>query len=188
MDSGSPTDRQLGYIDYVAEVRPILVKIARRHVMADADAEDAVQDAVHYCFNRLADYDATRASMFTWVSRMVINYCHNYVDKYKASHPDADIPTEFDDLTPEEPDLRRAQVRRRKAQEPSYIPDWDTQLDVATALAKLPTREAEAVRSIYMEGVTLDDYAREAGMSRRTVAYILKSARQKLSYTFGGLC
>lgn len=187
MDTGVTTDRQLEYIDYIAEVRPSLVKVARRHVMADADAEDAVQDAVHYCFRRLADYDPAKASMFTWVSRMVINYCHNYIDKYKSAHPEADVVTGFDDLIPEPPEVTRAQVRKRKDFEPSYLPDWDTKLDVHSALSGLPTREREAVHAIYMEGVTLDEYAKESGMSRRTVAYILSSARKKLSYTFGGL-
>jgi RNA polymerase sigma factor (sigma-70 family) len=180
------TERQLAYIDYIAEVRPALVKVARKHVMADADAEDAVQDAVHYCYNRLADYDATKASMFTWVARMVINRCYDYADKYKASHPEAEIPTGFDDLE-EPPDVRRAQVRRRKEAEPSYIPDWDTKLDVAKALAGLPAREASAVKAIYMEGATWEEYMKEAKLSRMTLARILTSARKKLSYTFGGL-
>lgn len=84
MPTGSPCEAVLvarlqanddaAFTELVALHGPAMLAVARRILVREADAHDAVQDAFLSAFRTLARFDG-RASLATWLHRIVLNAC-----------------------------------------------------------------------------------------------------------------
>ena len=63
-------------------LQPRLRKAAAYFLGAqDPEVEDVVQHAFLVVFQKLATYDASRASLYTWSARICVNLCYQRMDK-----------------------------------------------------------------------------------------------------------
>lgn len=168
------------YLTAVEHMRPDLIRAAAPNCYAPDDAEDAVQEGIMYRLRKLEQYDATRASLKTWVTIAVIdralntNYHHSKQRVLVKPHPGFPEDTEHTENT------RRAQMKPKPPEELGYDPNPDLRISVQQALAKLPDKERRAAVAIYMEGYSIDEYAEQIGVSSATVDRILVRAKDKL--------
>lgn len=72
---------------------PYLGLVARRYLNDEAETKDVLQDSFVQLFQKLHQFDASRASFKTWATRVVINNC------LKRNAKNQRIPTE--ELSPE---------------------------------------------------------------------------------------
>lgn len=161
-------------------MREDLIETASRHCVVRDEAEDAVQEALLYCYTNLDKYDSTKASLKTWVTKVVIDRARDANDFHIRRHKREAEPEAFDPLKEQDPDVRRAQRKAADGVEPSYNPDYELRCMVKQALASLPPRWRNAVEAVYMRGEAQAVYAAERSIPLRTVEHDLAKAKDML--------
>jgi RNA polymerase sigma-70 factor, ECF subfamily len=162
--------------DVLARYLPRFHRTAYRHLGNEADAEDAVQDALLAAYKHLGQFKG-RAQMSTWLTTIVTNSARMQVRKRpRQLHLSLDEPYGEDQeycladrladsaLTPEE-ECRNAELRRHLLQ----------------SVAKLspPLRRAFELRDLH--GRSVKEAAHTLGLAEGTVKAQLSRARAKLT-------
>jgi RNA polymerase sigma-70 factor (ECF subfamily) len=137
------------------------------------DVEDIAQQVFAKVYISLKSFDF-RSSLITWVYKITVNECFDYLRKRKVRR------------LVYESDLSEDEVRRVENGEPSV----DRQIPADSSLAqrdyvlKLLTRVSEEERMLLMlkevEGYSVEELAEKTGMNENTIKVKLFRARQKL--------
>ncbi len=167
------------YLTQIEALRPQLVEAAEANCATPDDAEDAVQDGVMYCLDRLADYDPEKAALRTWVTNIVIRRALN---NNRVHYRNADLTKEPRGFPDEEDDgkARRAQAKPKPDKEPGYDPNPDLRISVRQALDQLDPADRELAAVVFMEEYTEEECADLLGVTDRTVRRRLVGVKQQL--------
>lgn len=194
------------FLEQAEALRPELIRTAESITRDYGAAQDVVQDAILYAYGdrkhpRVHLFDETKSSLLTYLTRSVVQRANNAKKTLGRLYPSNAIP-QFSDLAtynPTDPsmkavheaglpqvrmqepgDSRRAMSKEKPEGDPSFTPNYDDVLDVHAALALLPVKQREAAVAVFMNGYAEDEYAKEIGVSRPTVARRICLARKSL--------
>jgi RNA polymerase sigma factor (sigma-70 family) len=123
--------------------------------------EDAVQEAVMKTWRLLPRFDVTKAKFSTWVYTIVKSAENDLGDKERRKLP---------------PDLLSLEALKNV---PSNNISAETRYAIQEAVSKLPQKERSIVDRIY-QGDTVEEAAKELGISRATAFRHWSSAQEKL--------
>ena len=123
--------------------------IALRTLGEPEEAADAVQDACLSAFRAAAGYRG-EARVTTWLHRIVVNACLDRARR-RAARPTVPLPTQL----PADPR--------------DQLTDWETSLEVHTALAGLAVEQRMAIVLVDLQGLSIDEAAAVLGVPSGTV-------------------
>lgn len=149
------------FADLIISSTDSLYRVARTILTNDADAEDAVGEAVLKGFSRLETLKNDKYAK-TWLTRILINECYNIL---RSKEADADFSEAEDRARAEErpgPDLAAAES------------------DLYYAMRKLPGEQRMAIVLFYFEGCSIRDISDITGARTGTVKSRLSRGRQRL--------
>jgi RNA polymerase sigma-70 factor, ECF subfamily len=169
-----PTDKELlaahvagdpdAFSQIVYRHRDRLWAVALRTLSDPESAADALQDALISAYRR-ADQFRGDAAVTTWLHRIVVNACLDYLRKAKVR---ATVPLLEDvGLTLEDP---RDSIGQR-----------ETQLAILQALAELPEDQRDAVVLVDVEGYSVDEAAALLECPTGTIKSRCSRGRRKLA-------
>lgn len=154
---------------YQAKVFSIIYGILRNH----NDAEDIAQQVFSKVYFSLKNFDF-RSSLLTWVYKITVNECYDYLRKKKVRKLvyESDF-SEDDALRMENSDVARDQMT-----------PVDTTLARQDYITKLLAKLSEEERSLLLmkevEGHSVEELAEMTGINENTIKVKLFRARQKL--------
>ena len=149
---------EMTYMQSVLGIERTLYRVARSVLNNDADAADAVQEAVVKGWlgrRRLRQPDSFKA----WMTRILINECRN-IQKREGR--------------------RREAERRMNADSALTAPSHDAAGDLREALSALPEKYRLIVTLHYIEGYGYCEIARITGIAEGLVKSRLHQARKAL--------
>jgi RNA polymerase sigma factor (sigma-70 family) len=151
--------------------RPRAIKLARRMLGDGIDAEDVTQEALLQAFLCLASL-RTPGRFGAWLLGIVVNLCRMRIRTKRDWHPAAEwhggrVPEDFTLA-----DLQPSPEATYEVHELHNI--------VLTAIRTLPDDQQQAVRMHYVDGLTLWDIGRLAGVPVGAVKVRLHRARTRL--------
>lgn len=152
--------------ELVARKLPRILSLAQRLLGQRADAEDVAQEAFVRVWKQASQWRRGQARFDTWLHRVVLNLCYDRLRSPRAKHEQAveQLPDAADaDPTPEQ-ELGQAQHSSR----------------VAAALARLPTRQREALVLHYYQELPQADVAVLMEVSVDALESLLRRARNNL--------
>ncbi|MGC4098604.1 MAG: sigma-70 family RNA polymerase sigma factor [Nitrospira sp.] len=154
---------------------PKLVNRARRKCLSQEEAEDIVQDAVVWCLAHLGEYNPKRSSVKNWLygrvdheislaNRAIVRRGQTIVcslEAFKSREDEEGYTIGF---------------------EPGYDPtyEYEVKLSVQQALAKLLPSEWEAAEAVLMDGLTIQEYADDEGLTFKVARGRVDRAKEKL--------
>lgn len=153
---------------------PGVLRLARRMLRNEAEAEDVAQEAMLRLWKTAPDWQPGRAQVSTWLYRVTSNLCTDRLRKKRTTNLD-DIPEPMDD-TPSV--TARMQAR-------------DRAIAMNAAISTLPDRQREALQLRHFEDLSnieiavIMDTTVEAiesllGRAKRSLADKLLNQREKL--------
>src|ERR1700729_2124065 len=154
---------------YQSKVFSIIHGIVRQR----NDVEDIAQQVFTKIYFSMRNFDF-RSSLITWVYKITVNECFDYLRKKKVRK------------LVYESDMSEDEVRRVENSEPALdrTTPADTSLAQRDYVLKLLTRVSEEERSLLMmkevEGYSVEELAAKTGMNENTIKVKLFRARQKL--------
>ena len=162
------------FTEAIIRMTPTLYRIARGQLMAEADQQDAVQEAIRRSWEK-RDSLRNEDWLQTWVIRILLNTCHDIQRHKRRVFPVSEMP-DRPMAAPEYPDLRDALFRlNEKYRVPvilHYIEGYDVKrvseilkIPVSTVKTRLK-RGREKLRDILNEEV-LEDNEAECGLQER---------------------
>lgn len=158
-------DRDRGaFTRLFALLAPRLKSYFLRLVVDPVRADELVQEVMLVVWRRAASYDPRRAAVSTWVFTIARNLRIDVARRERRADIELDDPALVTDL--DRPDEQVDASRRAEA--------------VRTALAALPTEQADVVRCAYFDGMTLADIATERAVPLGTVKSRVRLALQRL--------
>lgn len=123
--------------------------------LAGSDAEDVVQEALLQAWRTRSSYDASRASLRTWLLLLVTDRCRKRVRRLRS--------TPLHDALPE-----------------TGQPDVPPDIDLSRAVGALAPRQRLAVELHYVIGLDVNETAAVMRCSPGTVKSTLYDARARL--------
>ena len=151
----------------VSRWQPLLQRYAQRQLHDEEDARDVVQDTFITVFGRIHTL-RDPAAFPKWVYQILHRRC---VDLIRRRHRTRT-------KTEGEPS--------RHGTDPSVVPNYEAELDVAAALAKLSRESYLAVHLHYLHGLSLQDIADIGAVPVGTIKSRLFNARRLLRRYLGG--
>ena len=154
---------------YQSKVFSIIHGIVRQR----NDVEDIAQQVFTKIYFSMRNFDF-RSSLITWVYKITVNECFDYLRKKKVRK------------LVYESDMSEDEVRRVENSEPGVdrTPRVDSSLAQRDYVLKLLSRVSEEERSLLMmkevEGYSVEELAAHTGMNENTIKVKLFRARQKL--------
>lgn len=146
-----------------ARVAPGLMRLARRMLRDEAEAEDVVQEAMLKLWKIAPKWEPGRAKLSTWAYTVTTNLCTDRLRKSQRMSGD-EVPEQADDAKP---------VDRRLIEE-----DRASALDAA--LSGLPDRQRAAITLRHMEECSNPEIAEIMGLSVEAVESLLSRGRRAL--------
>jgi len=146
---------------------PAIFRFCRRALPAREDAEDATTEIFMKVRDKLDQYDATRP--FTaWLYKVSANHCWDILRRRRIRQ---DLETgEVETLPLEHPDPGQL----------DQLLEASTNLQVRSALDKLPARARMALVLRYYSDMSYDEIAGALGVRRAFVGVVLLRARHQL--------
>lgn len=138
-------------------------KIAGAVLANPLDVEEVVQDAFIKAFAYIASYERRRASLSTWLGRIVYNKA---LTAWRATNTRQAVS--IDDLTTEIPDTS------------ATVPDDETEL-LDLALESLEPYERTMLNLVYYEGMPLGEASKILGTNPVALAARLYRLRRRLA-------
>ena len=139
-----------------------MMTLCVRYARDRNDALEVLNDAFLKIFIRIKQYDPTKASLYTWMRKIVINTAIDFLRKQQAVH-DTDAP-----LVEEEPGIENEAVQKMSGEE---LLKMIRQLPAATAL----------VFNLYIiDGFNHREIASMLTISEGTSRWHLSEARRQL--------
>ncbi len=132
-----------------------LYRIARSYLYSDADAADAVQEALARAWENRKSLREP-ALFRTWLTRILINACKDMLKRAKRIQPVAEVP---------EKHLVDAPSREQ---------------EIRVALDALDVRQRAALTLFYLDGYSLREIGQMLNLPQGTVKNRLFRGRQKL--------
>jgi len=153
-------------------LQPRLFKAAAYFLSAqDPEAEDVVQQAFLIAFQKLDTYDASRASLYTWMARICVNLCYQRMDRRRREQAQA-----LDDLELAASALAQ---ERHEALEAASLKEG-----LLSVLREQMLRLGEACRRVLdlrdVQGLSYADVGRKLKVPIGTVMSRLARCRQSL--------
>ena len=144
---------------------------ARRSALDSTSLEDIVQNTLFKAVRNLASYRG-EATLFTWITqicRRELIDAHRKAAR-RPAHVSLDEPTA---------NLVVAQVRAAESREPMAELDAATQRSaIMQVLASMPEHYARALEAKYGDGLSVEDIARQLGLTSTAAQSLLARARQ----------
>jgi RNA polymerase sigma factor (sigma-70 family) len=147
----------------VARKLPRLLALATRMLGDRMEAEDVAQDAFIRVWENASRWREGEARFDTWLHRVAINLCYDRLRGHRPTPVD-EIPDEADPGAPPDAEL---EARARDAH-------------VKAALAKLPSRQREALVLNYYQELSNADAAALMGVTVEALESLLSRARRNL--------
>jgi RNA polymerase sigma-70 factor (ECF subfamily) len=153
--------------DLYKQYAPAIFRFCRRALPAREDAEDATTEIFMKVRDKLDQYDATRP--FTaWLYKVSANHCWDILRRRRIRQ---DLETgEVETLPLEHPDPGQL----------DQLMEESTNLQVRSALDKLPARARMALVLRYYSDMSYDEIAGALGVRRAFVGVVLLRARHQL--------
>ena len=153
--------------DLYKQYAPAIFRFCRRALPAREDAEDATTEIFMKVRDKLDQYDATRP--FTaWLYKVSANHCWDILRRRRIRQ---DLETgEVETLPLEHPDAGQL----------DQLMEQSTNLQVRSALDKLPARARMALVLRYYSDMSYDEIAGALGVRRAFVGVVLLRARHQL--------
>lgn len=155
-----PSDSTSEFRAWVAPHLVVMARVAAR-LAPNADRDDVLQDALTVAWRRRSTFDPARGAAGAWLCTVVANVAR-HAGRSRREAPMAAVP-----------DRAAAQA------------DSDLAMDVAAAMARLGTRQREAVDLHYYAGLSVAETAAVMGISAGTVKSTLFDARARLREMLG---
>ena len=150
--------------ELIERYQRMLAGVAWRYGAAADDVEDLVSEILMKAYTQLKRYRPEHA-FSTWLYRLAANHVIDYGRRQKKERDRSEMPEEIasDAISPEESSLlgQRSQ-------------------DIRDAMNDLAAHYREAMFLIYVEGMTIDEAARELGLPTGTVKTRLMRGRNAL--------
>jgi RNA polymerase sigma-70 factor (ECF subfamily) len=153
---------RLAYATLVKRHLPRVMALTRRMLSNEASAEDAAQEAMLRLWTHAASYDASRALLTTWLTRIATNIC---LDRLRKRQEEA-----WDDSY----DVPLA------ASQQKGMEDQELATRVEAALAALPERQRLALVLCHYEELSMAEAAQMLETSVEAVESLLARARRGL--------
>ena len=144
------------------------------------DAEDIAQQVFTKVYFSIGNFDL-RSSLLTWIYRITINECYDYLRKHKVRR----LVYESDMSEEEARKLENSEgppARRQLADQELEKRDY-----VLKLLMKVPEEERMLLIEKEVEGRTVEELAAATGLNENTIKVKLFRARQKLIKAAGRL-
>lgn len=154
------------FLETVEDMRHELLEVAVRNCTSPGDAEDAIQEAVMSCLANLRNFDPYKSALRTWIIGAVISRAWDTNKHYVSRNRIFEANQDYEQLG--------------DSSAVAYEPEHNIKLDVDNAIAQLPPAEADAIRAVYIDGYTEQEYAERSGVSRSTVTRLIRDAKTKL--------
>jgi len=148
---------------------PRVLRLARRLLQDQAEAEDVTQEAMLRLWQIAPDWQAGGAKPSTWLHRVTVNLATDRLRRRRGVALDA--IEEPDDPTPGVVDAMIDGDRKRALDE---------------ALALLPDRQRVAVVLRHLEGMTNPDIAATMGIGVEAVESLTARAKRRLAQLLAG--
>ena len=164
---------QRAFDEFVNSSAPRLTAfVARRSALDAASLEDVVQSALIKAVRNLASYRG-EAALFTWLTEICR---HELIDvQRKAARRPAQLSLDESAATR----LAVAELRVPENQEPAATLEAATRgAAVMQVLASLPERYFRALEAKYGDGLSVDEIARELGLTMIATQSLLARARE----------
>ena len=167
------TGDELAFQHIVERYKKRVFTVIRSILSSSNDVEDVAQEAFTNIYFSLPAFDY-RCSLGTWIYRITVNECFDYLRKRKVRK------------LVYESDMSEDEARRVENSEPTVdrqVPT-DTTLARRDYLVKLLGRVSEEERMLLtmkeVEGFSVEELAARTGMNENTIKVKLFRARQKL--------
>lgn len=144
---------------------PYFGLVARRYLNDEAETKDVLQDSFIQLFQKLHQFDDSRASFKTWSTRILINNC------LKRNAKNQRLATE--ELSPE---------RHATAISPEVLTSFDNK-DLTTWLKTMPSEFYEVFNLSVVEGYSHLEIAKFLGIDAALSRQRLSRARKWLSHS-----
>jgi RNA polymerase sigma-70 factor, ECF subfamily len=128
-----------------------------------AAAQDIAQDALVRAWTGASGYDPRRASLRTWLYRIVMNLC---IDYRRQARPQQ-LPAHFDLIDP-------------AISGHALLEDLERRASLGHAMRDLPLRQRAALDLVYEQGLSAEQAGRVLGASAKAIERLLSRARHSL--------
>ena len=150
------------YDKYSGALLNIVLRIVNNQVVA----EDILQDSFIKIWKNIDSYDASKATIFTWM----LNICKNTsIDTLRKTNSRPTIQT----------DTENVYVGSLNAVQQNV-----DLIGVKNSLKYVTTEQRQAIQAVYFSGLTHDEAAKQLGIPLGTIKTRLRTALQKLRSTF----
>lgn len=156
-------EQDTGYI--YAQYCDKVFGFVRSRVFNQNDAEDIVQSVFLKVYGNLDKFDATKASMSTWIYTITRNTVYDYL-KAKQSRPVFELLDNTEDTAEEAPD---EELLRNETLE-----------ELARALEKLPQDQRDIIILLYYKKLDRKTVAEAFGMTYGQLRYLHDKAIRRL--------
>lgn len=164
----------------IAELRPMLLRIARQRLRNEAWAEDAVSEALVAALENPAAYTG-RAALRTWLvgilKHKVVDQVRRHTRECQLNTIDDDEP-EYAELTEDRPGIVEAPVDwgdpQRRLEGRQFLAQF------GECLKQLPQQQSRAFLMRNWMDRDTDDICAELGVTANHLAVMLHRARRKL--------
>lgn len=147
---------------------PRMTNIARRTMGNNADAEDAVQEAMAAAWFKLGQFDQS-LSFVPWVTRIVLNKCRDQLRKRKVMRLfDFGSDNELEQVATDSPDQHES---AEAAQALKFVQN---------EISNLPTRLREALVLVTFDGQSQAEAATILGTTEKAIETRIYRARNRL--------
>lgn len=147
---------------------PRMTNLARRTMGNNADAEDAVQEAMAAAWFKLGQFDQS-LPFGPWITRIVLNKCRDQLRKRKVMKLfDLGPVNEVDQVAAESPDQQESAEAAQSLQ------------FVQKEISNLPTRLREALLLVTFDGQSQAEAATILGTTEKAIETRIYRARNRL--------
>ncbi len=125
------------------------------------DAEDIAQEAFMKAYEKLTDFDSSKARFSTWLYRIATNKALDVLRQTKHTTNIEDVETLLDDIAP--------------------TLDFDERDSIRRAVADLmPPEYSQVIKAYYWQGQSYDQIAQGLHVPRATIGTWIRRAKQQL--------
>ena len=158
-------NREPGAIrEIVARKLPRIVALAARMLGDRDEADDVAQEAFLRIWNIAPKWRRGEARFDTWLHRVTLNLCYDRLRRHRETTVSDDLPEQADVAPLPDERIEAAHANER----------------IATALAKLPARQREALVLQYYQELSNSEAAELMGIGIEALESLLVRARRSL--------
>jgi RNA polymerase sigma-70 factor (ECF subfamily) len=169
MDRIATQDRNAFILLYERYARRIKLFLIRRG-LGESDADEVTQEVLAQVWHRASSFDASKASVSTWVFTIARNRRIDLLRKFTRPEPDPNDPHFQPDPEPPALDVLAAE---------------DRQVQIREALSKLNKDQLVIIRASFYDGLSQSEIAEMLGLPLGTVKSRMRLAFNSLRKNIG---